>query len=107
MHFIPRQADLIPQARSQHLPAENADGSRNRARLRNNFIGGHRHKIAARAGQISHGNDHRLARLVRVDHFSPDRIGGDIRSAGAIHAEEDGLDIFVLRGRANGGGHRV
>ena len=51
--------------------------------------------VAARGGDVGHRDDHRLLARQQLDP-AQDQVGGERRAAGAVDAQDDGLDVVVL-----------
>ena len=74
------------------LPLNDADRAGHRSWLGDDRVGGHRDEVTARGRDIAHRHDDRLAGVACPDDLSPDRVGGDIRAARAVHPQHDGPD---------------
>ena len=90
-----RQSDFVIEPFQIEFSAENADGSGECARLRDDGAGGHGDIVTPGCGGIGHGDDDRLFVLC-ADYLAPDEIRGEGGAAGAIHAQHDGVHQLIL-----------
>ena len=63
--------------------------------------------IVKGCGHVTHGDDHWLTAGPSPDNVPPDGVGRDVGTARAVAPEQDGADVLVLAGRADGGCDRV
>ena len=92
-------AELVVNALHGQLAADDADRTGDGAGLGEDAVGAHRDVVAAAGGDVAHAGDDRLVDRLRLP---PDEVAGQRRTAGAVDAEDDRFDRFILRGFLQG-----
>ena len=103
--MVPAETELRPHALAQELAAEDADRAGDGAGLSDDLVRRHGDEVAARGGDIPHGDDHRLAGLPGAQGLAVDGVGGDVGAAAAVDPEDDRLDVLVVDRGAEGSRH--
>ena len=105
--MVPRHPELLPQSLGHHLARGHADGTGEGRGLSHDAVCRRRYEITAGTGDVAHGDNHRLTPAARTRHLATDHVRRHIRAARAVDTEDDGPDVVVVRGPAEGARHTV
>ena len=88
--------DPLQEGIEVELGEHHADRAGDRGRMGDDGVGRHRHPVSSRPGYVGHADHHGLAGGARLLDRAAHYVGSHRGAAGAVDAEDDGLDRVVL-----------
>ena len=111
---VPSVADLVvayaqpaKQFGERQFASEHPDGAGEGARLGHDYVRRRGDKVASGAGDVTHRDNDRFARLLDPADLAPDDVGSDVRATRAVDPEYDHFYSLVLGRRSQRGTYRV